>query len=76
MSELRALLGIRLIPDERTFFIAKADDAGLEGGTAARQLVELAIKYMRVTGADYIDTLQIVKAALKPVVRVQAGKAP
>lgn len=62
----RVPLTVRLIDADRAFINAKADEAGLEGGTAARQLVELAIKYMRITGADYIDTLQIVKNALKP----------
>lgn len=74
MSELREPLTVRLVSTEKTFLLAKAEEAGLEGGTAARQLVELAIKYMRATGADYIDTLQIVKNALKPVVRVPAGR--
>jgi len=74
MAELRELLGIRLIKEDRQFFIDAAAEAGLEGGTAARQLVELAIRHMR-SGADYIDTLQIVKNALKPRVRVQAGRA-
>ena len=72
----RVPLTVRLLDEDRDFINAKAAEAGLEGGTCARQLVELAIRYMRITGADYIDTLQITKNALKPVVRVQAGKAP
>ena len=72
----RVGLTVRLVEADRQFLIAKADEAGLEAGTAARQLVELAIKRMRVTGADYIDTLQLVKNALKPTVRVQAGSRP
>lgn len=64
MSE-RPLLGIRLLAKDKEFFTASAADAGLEAGTAARQLIELSIAHMRTKKADYIDTLKLVKDALK-----------
>lgn len=71
----RVPVTVRLSPADKALLDARSAEAGLESGTAARQLVELALKRM-AAGADYIDTLQIVKNALKPVVRVQAGRAP
>ncbi len=74
MSENRVPVTVRLSPEDKEFFRRATEDAGVEPGTAARQIIELVIRRMRA-GADYIDTLQIVKNALKPVVRVPARTA-
>ncbi len=65
MSEVREPVTLRLKPDDKAFWMIKAEEAGLEHSIAARQLVEVAIRYMRATGADFIDTVKIVKDALK-----------
>lgn len=55
---------VRLTPEHKRLLDMKAEEAGLESGTAARQLVELAINRM-AKGTDFIDVLQLVKNALK-----------
>lgn len=62
---VRDQISVRLLAEDKEFFTACAADAGLEAGTAARQLVELVIVCMRTTGQDYIDALKRVKDALK-----------
>lgn len=76
MSELRVPVTMRLTPEDKALFTSASAVAGLEAGIASRQIVELVTRYMRSTGADYIETLAVLNAALKPKVRVQAGRAP
>lgn len=64
MSEIREAVTLRLKRDDKALLECKAAEAGLEGGTAARQIVELVLRRM-ATGTDYIDALQLVKTALK-----------
>lgn len=62
---VRDMISVRLLVKDKEFFTACAADAGLEAGTASRQLIELVIVHMRTQGADYIDALKRVKDALK-----------
>ena len=64
MTDTLVPVTIRLTPDDKDFLFAQAEASGLSGGIAARLLIDLAIKRMRA-GADYLDTLQMVKASLR-----------
>ncbi len=77
MSENRVPITLRLSPADKAVFSDAATAAGLEPGTAARQIIEIVTRRIRA-GSDYIDALQILNSALaaKPVVRVPAGSAP
>lgn len=55
---------VRLTAEHKALLDLKSAEAGLESGTAARQLVELALNRM-ARGADFIDVLALVKNALK-----------
>lgn len=76
MNDPRVPLTVRISPADKAFFTEATAAAGLEAGTAARQIIELVTRYMRATGADYIEALTTLNAAFKPKVRVQAGRAP
>lgn len=73
--ENRAPVTVRMRPDLKEAFERAAVEAGMELGTASRQLMELFAARL-ASGTDYLDAISIVKNALKPVVRVQAGRAP
>lgn len=60
----RVPITVRLTEEDKALFAMRAEECGLEPGTAARQLVELVIQRMKREG-DYVDALQIVKNALK-----------
>lgn len=75
LTELRVAVTIRMRPELKAVFERAAVDAGMELGTAGRQLMELFAARLD-SGTDYLDAISIVKTALKPVVRVQAGRAP
>lgn len=75
MNASRVPLTVRLSPEAKAAFARAVTDAGMEPGTAARQILELFAARL-ATGTDYIDALALVKNALRPVVRVQAGKSP
>ncbi len=75
MSENRVPLTVRLSPEAKAAFAQAVTAAGMEPGTAARQILELFAARL-ATGTDYIDALALVKNALRPTVRVQAGRAP
>lgn len=64
MTEERKPLTARLLPADYLFFLDRTQAAGLEGGTACRQLIELVIQHMRREQVDYIDALHRIKTAL------------
>jgi hypothetical protein len=63
MSDVRVPLTVRLKPEDRDLFVQVAEECGLEGGTAARQLVELMIKRLRKE-PNYLAALLTVQSAL------------
>lgn len=70
-GELRVPVTVRIMPEDKALLTSISVDAGLEPGTAARQIIELALRRVRA-GADLIDVLAYLKA--KPVIRVQADR--
>lgn len=72
MSQIRQPISVRLRPEDKAVFADGAEACGLEPGTAARQIIELVVRWMRQTGGDYVDALQLVKSAL--ALRELAGK--
>lgn len=75
MNENRVVLTVRMTPELKAAFTGAAEAAGMEAGTAARQLLELIARSVE-GGAEYLDVLLALRTALKPTVRVQAGRAP
>lgn len=69
---VREPITVRLSPEDKALFCTMAIEAGLEPGTAARQVVELVCRRFRA-GSDLIDVLSYLKA--KPIIRVPAEKA-
>jgi len=63
MADVRVPLTVRLKPEDRDLFVKVAEECGLEGGTAARQLVELVIKRLRKE-PNYLSALLTVQTAL------------
>ena len=64
---------VRLAPEDKAMFAAIAREAGLDAGTAGRQILELVLQRVRA-GGDLIDVLAHLRA--KPRFRVQAETAP
>jgi O-glycosyl hydrolase len=71
----REQLSVRVDPDDKRVWTAACEADGIDASTAARQVIELIAQRMR-DGEGYIELLLRVKTALKPTVRVQAGRAP
>lgn len=71
----RVVLTVRLEPELKDAFARAARDAGMEPGTAARQVLELIARSLS-EGRDYLDVLLALRSSLKPKVRVHAGTAP
>ncbi|MEJ0061500.1 MAG: hypothetical protein WDM79_18915 [Terricaulis sp.] len=46
-DDTRIQLTVRLKREDHSIFVQAAEECGLEGGTAARQLVEMMIKRLR-----------------------------
>ena len=63
-STSRTPLTVRLDPESKRILTEQAELSGLDVGVAARQILELYIQRLRA-GADYVDTLAQLKAALK-----------
>lgn len=64
MADLRVPLTVRLKPEDRDLLVSAAEECGLEGGTAARQVVEAVIKRLRTDG-DFLTALLTVRSALE-----------
>lgn len=59
----RVQLTVRLKREDHSLFVQAAEDCGLEGGTAARQLVEIVIKRLR-KDPNFLSALVTVQGAL------------
>jgi hypothetical protein len=64
MADLRVPLTVRLRPEDRDLFVQAAEECGLEGGTAARQIVEAVIKRLK-DDSDFLTALLSVRTALE-----------
>ena len=65
---------IRLKPDDLAVWNAQTTDAGFEPAAAARVVLLLFIKRLRANGNDYLEAAHTLHRALKPRVRVKAGR--
>jgi hypothetical protein len=61
---LRVGMTLRLKPEDRDLLVQAAEECGLEGGTAARQVVEAVIKRLR-DDRDFLTALLTVRSALE-----------
>jgi hypothetical protein len=62
-DDTRVQLTVRLKREDHTIFVQAAEECGLEGGTAARQLVEMMIKRLR-QDKNFLAALIRVQSAL------------
>jgi len=60
----RVPLTIRLKPEDKEIFVGAAEEAGVEPGIAARQVLELVIKRLREEN-DFLNALIDVKQAMR-----------
>ncbi len=75
MKENRQPLTVRLLPADKAALVAGAVSVGLDPGTAARQVIEIFVRRLKVDD-DYLGALKELQVALKPRVRVPAERGP
>lgn len=62
-DDTRIQLTVRLKREDHSIFVQAAEECGLEGGTAARQLVEMIIKRLKYDN-NFLSALVKVQSAL------------
>lgn len=75
MSENRVPLTVRIKPATRVRFHEACAPYAIEPAIAARQILEMVLASLQ-PGEGYVNMLARLEAALKPRIRVQAGRAP
>lgn len=77
-TERRVGFGIRLKSADKADWAKACEADGVDASVAARQVIELLLKRLR-GGESYVSLIARMDASLqtlKPVVRIQAGRAP
>ena len=64
MTDNRVVITVRVRPELKAVLERAVGEAGMEVGTATRQLVELFALRLQ-TGTDYLDAIGLVKNALR-----------